>query len=330
MTCGLVMVDMKLTFRYFIAVCIVAMFTIYTVSVILKKKQVFLGTNDSTNLMFNDIDFTYHSNKHDFQYLISEETACRQDGVIFLLVVVCVSAGNLQQRQTIRDTWGSVAIKDPAMKLMFLLGNPNNVTLQSQIIEESVQYKDIIQEDFIDSYRNLSLKSVALLKWVSLFCNEAKYILKSDDDMFVHIPNLVAILRNRLPVNAVIGCRINGAMPLRDKTSKWYASVQEYSKKFYPSYCSGTAYVISRDSIEPLFNVSQSVSLFWLEDIYITGICRTIAHVDIINSNAFTYVKRDPTACSFTKAVTGHRYSLTEIRNIWTEIQNNVTCPKPK
>jgi hypothetical protein len=200
--------DMKL-----IVVCVIALFVVF-MYVILQRKRALHGINRSTNPIFKDMDFTYESNPHDFEYLITEQRACQQDSVLFQLVIVCVSAGNLLQRETIRDTWGSVAIKDPSMKLMFLLGNLNNASLQSQIIKESVQYHDIIQEDFIDSYRNLSIKSVALLRWVSLFYNDAKYILKSDDDMFVRIPNLVAILRSRLHVNAVIGQRINGAMPL--------------------------------------------------------------------------------------------------------------------
>jgi Galactosyltransferase len=39
--------------------------------------------------------------------------------------------------------------------------------LQENILEESLQHGDIIQEGFIDSYANLTVKSIMLLKWFS-------------------------------------------------------------------------------------------------------------------------------------------------------------------
>ncbi|XP_062582547.1 beta-1,3-galactosyltransferase 1-like [Saccostrea cucullata] len=319
---------MMLRFVYFIIVCVVIFFMLFlSIKYTDRKKRIYTRRIINPNkLGLEDIDYKLTSNDHNFSYLISESEACEEEH-IFLLVIVCVSSGNSEQRQTIRETWGSVAEYDPSIKLMFLLGNPQNITIQTQVVVESAKYHDVIQEDFIDSYRNLSIKSVALLKWVHQFCNDAEYVLKTDDDMFIHIRNLITILKKKNPINAVIGRRINGATPLRDENSKWYTSVNEYSKRYYPPYCSGTAYVLSGDAIEPLFNITQKVALFWLEDIYITGICRTIAKVDILDFREFTYLKRDPTACSYKSAVSGHRYSVSEIRQIWTEIQNNVPCP---
>lgn len=307
--------------------CVLVLFVVY-MSVKYTGRGLHFKKRLSNSRPFLDMDHTFVSNEHNFSYTISESNACRQKESIFLLVIVCISPANIFHRQTIRETWGSIVTKDPNVKLMFLLGNPGNVSIQSDIMKESAKHRDIIQEDFVDSYRNLSIKSVALLKWVSRFCAEAEYILKADDDMFIHIPNLVSMLKNTRPSNAVIGYVNNGAVPIRDPTSKWYASYKEYSRILYPSYCSGTAYVLTKDSIGPIYNVSQHVNMFWLEDIFITGICRRLAKVQIINRNEFTYLKREPTACSFKRAVSGHRYSLTEIQKIWTEIQNNVQCPK--
>lgn len=292
-----------------------------------RRRRLQFKSRTADSRPFGDMDYTLISNEHNFSYIISESDACRQKDSIFLLVVVCISPANIFHRQTIRQTWGSIVTRDPQVKLVFLLGNPGNASIQSDIMKESSEHHDIVQEDFVDSYRNLSIKSVAMLKWVSQFCAEAEYILKADDDMFIHIPNLVSILKKTRPSNAVIGCLNNGAVPIRDPTSKWYASYKEYSKRFYPSYCSGTAYVLTKDSIGPIYNVSQNVNMFWLEDIFITGICRRMAKVQVINRNEFTYQKREPTACSFKHAVSGHRYSLTEIQKIWSEIQNNTQCP---
>ena len=52
-------------------------------------------------------------------------------------------------------------------------------------------HQDLVQEEFVDTYDNLTLKTVAGLRWVSLYCSRARYVLKIDDHVFV---NLFAVL----------------------------------------------------------------------------------------------------------------------------------------
>ena len=61
-------------------------------------------------------------------------------------------------------------------KVVFLLGLPsqeNDTEVQDKIEEEVEKYGDIIQEGFLDSYNNLTLKSIMMLKWVTNNCNES-------------------------------------------------------------------------------------------------------------------------------------------------------------
>ena len=88
---------------------------------------------------------------------------------------------------TIRETWGSVVKTNKEVKLICMLGQTLNAQVQNQINSESSHFHDIVQEDFLDSYMNLSLKSAAMLKWSYTYCPSAKYILKADDDTFVNI-----------------------------------------------------------------------------------------------------------------------------------------------
>lgn len=61
---------------------------------------------------------------------------------------------------------------DFAVKIVFLVGQiPNNET-QARIVTESEQYGDVIQEGFLDSYNNLTLKSIMMLKWVTINCGD--------------------------------------------------------------------------------------------------------------------------------------------------------------
>ena len=51
-----------------------------------------------------------------------------------------------------------------------------------------------MQWDFLDTYQNLTIKSIMSLKWASQNCKEAAYVVKMDDDIFVNPPNLARLL----------------------------------------------------------------------------------------------------------------------------------------
>lgn len=57
-----------------------------------------------------------------------------------------------------------------SVKIVFLIGQTLNNETQNKIYDESDTYRDLIQESFIDSYNNLTLKSIMMLKWVSNNC----------------------------------------------------------------------------------------------------------------------------------------------------------------
>ena len=97
----------------------------------------------------------------------SNATAIDNDDDLVLLVVVCSAMSNFQERQTIRDSWASdVDSLAPQTKVIFLLGTVGNLTndLQTNVTRESDIHDDILQVDFIDSYANLTVKSLMLLK----------------------------------------------------------------------------------------------------------------------------------------------------------------------
>ena len=41
--------------------------------------------------------------------------------------------------------------------------------------------------DFLDTYHNLSYKNVFGKLWVSEFCEQADFVVKTDDDMFIDL-----------------------------------------------------------------------------------------------------------------------------------------------
>ncbi|CAH2014344.1 unnamed protein product, partial [Acanthoscelides obtectus] len=126
--------------------------------------------------------------------LAPERGVC--DRPSLLVMMVCSAPANIEARQAIRDTWGSdKKIQGHNLSAYFLVGETNNISMQNDLQLESDQYGDIIQERFVDSYNNLTLKSIQMVKLAANNClNTTKYLLKIDDDMFVNVPRLVSLI----------------------------------------------------------------------------------------------------------------------------------------
>ena len=132
------------------------------------------------------------------------------------------------------------------------LGNLTN-DLQTNVTRESDLYDDILQEDFIDSYANLTVKSLMLLKWFSKSCEKVPYVLKTDDDVFINLKNLHALVTKNKKTNLLMGTLICGATPIRDPYNKWFSPKYMYGKKRYPNYLSGTGMEIQISVIKVSF-----------------------------------------------------------------------------
>ena len=68
---------------------------------------------------------------------------------------------------------------------MFCTGSTLDENIQRSLEEESQEYRDLVQGDFLDNYYNLSYKAIMGNLWVAEFCSQAEFLVKTDDDMFV-------------------------------------------------------------------------------------------------------------------------------------------------
>ncbi|XP_059164139.1 beta-1,3-galactosyltransferase 1-like [Physella acuta] len=296
--------------------------------------------NSSSDINLNKFLFLSEHviNPHDYKNLISPTVKCNDHQEIDLIICVPTRGDNFEGRKTIRETWGSnVNESSFNLILIFFIGipdisSPNASLTQKLLFQESVMYGDILQEDYLDSYNNLSLKSVSILKYASIHCSEAKYILKADDDMYINVPYLVNILR-RFQITKpklktfVMGSKQIKAQPMRSIDSKWYTSISEYPEDTYPDYVIGAAYVMSTQASWLLFEASLRLPLFLWEDVYITGMCSKKAGVEVIDNSLFSWIRHAVSGCSFKRRISGHPYSLAEVRVIHRELYDkNIIC----
>lgn len=64
------------------------------------------------------------------------------------------------------------------LRLVFMMGKPRSEKEQRIVDEEHQLFGDIVQGDFIEDYKNLTLKAIMGLKWVSLYCKQAAWAIK--------------------------------------------------------------------------------------------------------------------------------------------------------
>ncbi|XP_070531796.1 uncharacterized protein [Ptychodera flava] len=104
---------------------------------------------------------------------------------VFLFVGILSRPGNQKLREIIRHTWAMYNEKIPGLRIetLFFIGVDKNLKIQNAIRKENQKYGDIIQVNFVDLYKNLVLKTLSIFHWAKHYCNNAKYLLKVDDDV---------------------------------------------------------------------------------------------------------------------------------------------------
>ncbi|XP_041350479.1 beta-1,3-galactosyltransferase 1-like [Gigantopelta aegis] len=217
------------------------------------------------------------ANPHSFRYVLNPVKLCTGND-IFIITYVHSAPKNLKKRQTIRQTWGSgTYFLTQKVRVVFIMGQVADKHVMESVRMESDLYGDIVQEDFLDSYHNLTYKALAGLKWVSTFCRHTAYVLKTDDDIFVNVFVLMKYIQSTVELsygrtNLILCNQWIHMKVMRDKRSKWYIPKEDFSPDYFPPYCSGSAYLMSSDVTEGMYRLSLTTPFFWVDDYYITGL----------------------------------------------------------
>ncbi|XP_063539232.1 beta-1,3-galactosyltransferase 2-like [Cydia strobilella] len=171
-------------------------------------------------------------------YIISpSERFCQKSP--FIIIIVTSYVGDFELRNVFRRVMPREKLESMHAARIFLLAeippNEKNIT-QSLIEEENKKFHDILQGAFTESYRNLTIKHLMGLQWVTTKCPNASYILKVDDDTVFRFERILSILlRNIDDEDFLMGYMLNNTEPKRDNTNKWYVSLEEYPNKEYPT-----------------------------------------------------------------------------------------------
>ncbi|XP_023237219.1 beta-1,3-galactosyltransferase 1-like [Centruroides sculpturatus] len=250
-----------------------------------------------------------------FDFHINKPTACNgMKAPVALIVISAVTKRSA--RNAIRATWGGYATK-LGFPVLFLLGGTPYPHQQLTIDKEDAFFQDIIQEKCLDTYRNMTLKTVTLMKWVAEHCFNVPYILKTDDDMMINVDRLQLFLSSLNATKTIFGKLASGWSPHRSHLSKWYVPKSEYKDRVYPNFTTGPAYLFTSDSARNLYETSLKVPFLFLEDVYMTGIVAQQARIRRLSNTEFKNYPLRAAARTFKKIISSHGHSPRDIYKIW-------------
>ncbi|KAG7171760.1 Beta-1-3-galactosyltransferase 1-like 1, partial [Homarus americanus] len=222
-------------------------------------------------------------------FLVEESEACRDPPLVLAMVVTAVT--NWHRRHFIRHTWGHPAlVQVTGVKPLFVMGQVNDKKHQDSVMRESQQHHDVVQANFIDSYRNLTYKTMALLTWAAQHCPLAPVILKIDDDVILNpvaLREFLLVYLQEHPQPTRIMGKVRCCDPVLRK-GKWGVPEDIYPKKGYPTYVAGPSYIVPTPIIPTLLQAIKRTKFFFLEDVYTTGLAAKTSGVHHYNIFSLT------------------------------------------
>jgi len=160
-----------------------------------------------------------------------------------IITGVLSSAKEKHRREIIRETWASTN-----RGVFFLVAGHWN-----EIKEEFKEKGDMIWIDREEDYLKITEKTASFLQLVDDITTslnvEYDYALKVDDDAYVALDRLGARLNfisQKWKKADYWGFFSHQVRPTRDPKLKWYVTTDEYPEEWYPSYCQGAGYLLSR------------------------------------------------------------------------------------
>lgn len=259
-----------------------------------------------------------------------------------VLLLIPSEPKNSLRRQVIRTTWLNITrslTDDYVLLHLFVLGknsevktNPRNWELSLELLKlENTIHKDLLIGDFIEDYWNLTYKTIFGVTFANFYCQNANYIFKIDDDVFVRPEKLIPLMDGLPSSNFFGGNCIKKGKPHRTKKSKWYISKAEYPRIRYPPFCFGPAYFFSGDITSHLFNATLELQYFKLEDVYM-GLCiekagKTVQSVAGVSNTSPKY-----TYCVYKDLALAHGIEPTKwsmyYRDLVKREPQKIVCPK--
>ncbi|XP_008304043.1 UDP-GlcNAc:betaGal beta-1,3-N-acetylglucosaminyltransferase 3-like [Stegastes partitus] len=283
-------------------------------------------------------NFLYYRHCRHFPMILDVPDKCggaEGSAEVFLLLVIKSPPVNYGRRDVLRKTWAKERLQNGVwIRRLFITGTAGDGLEKKRLNKflklEQHENNDILQWDFVDAYYNLTLKQILFLEWMDRNCPHVRFLMNGDDDVFAHTDNMVMYLKS-LKVNdgskhLYTGQLRTNQAPIRDENDKYYVPVQVYESGSYPDFCSGGGFLLSGYTAHVIYNMSQSITLLPMDDVYI-AMCvdkaglRPESHMGV---KAFGH--RGPSStdpldpCYFKEILLAHGFSPLNLYVMWNSL----------
>ncbi|KAK4481591.1 hypothetical protein RD792_012493 [Penstemon davidsonii] len=187
-----------------------------------------------------------------------------------LFVGIFSTANNFKRRMAVRRSWMQYpAVRSGKVAVRFFVGLHKNQIVNEELWNEARTYEDIQLMPFVDYYNLITWKTIA----ICIFGTEvvsAKFIMKTDDDAFVRIDEILNSLdKTNVTRGLLYGVINTDSQPDRNPDSKWYISPEEWPAEKYPPWANGPGYVVSSDIAKAVSKKHRKgrLKVFKLEDV---------------------------------------------------------------
>lgn len=167
------------------------------------------------------------------------------------------------QREFFRSEW----LHENDAVLYFVVASEESVNIE----DEMQKYGDIMQVNTNEHYHNITYKAMFWIKEIGNCKSSPKLLLKLDDDVHIDMIGLQYLIKRYRSIDDFIACRvISSGVVVRNDTSKWYLSRDEYKFPTLGTYCQGMVYFVSGNLLPVLYKNIDNSQFLWMDDWYVT------------------------------------------------------------
>ncbi|XP_043508318.1 beta-1,3-galactosyltransferase 5 isoform X1 [Frieseomelitta varia] len=231
-----------------------------------------------------ELKYSHNTNKNSSLTKFIIEPKCNSNFVVW---IVTSPVNDPLYRTALRRAYPNEMLKSLNITRVFLLGMSKEESIWEYIIQESQQYNDLLQGDFLESYRNLTLKHLMGLRWASSNCRST-FLIKTDNDIVLDVFEMLKLLKKKtMNENAISGYVLRKMKPIRISNNKWFVTNEDFSGDVYPDFLSGWFYITNLKVAQLLVYASEKIKNFlWIDDVFITGILRQKYDIKIEELNS--------------------------------------------
>ena len=190
---------------------------------------------------------------------------------------------------------------------------------------EYEKYGDIIQQNFLDTYYNNTIKTFMGIRWINEYCSNARFYLFIDDDFYLNPNLLMKYLANNVTESMLstfyAGYVFGNSSPMRHLLSKWYISLKDYPYHKFPPYVAAGCYILSRQSAHLFYMASKLIELFKFDDIYMGILAHKLDIKPLHLESVYFYAPSYYPSVYAKEVIAAHKFTSDDITRIWAQLE---------